>query len=179
MEWYVVSLAWNYSHLPSLVCWYSRWMIADDGCWFEIQSLGGNTTINRLPQREPQWTWIARARWAWTAKFVGRLSSSLSKPKLNRQTKYSAIQMMSNNQPAGNEGKQSNNQPAEGKGKEQIDRRCEKRNYDFKILGNCSDGTKSETWSVGHRFGSVVVTNPSTIVASWCLVVAQPKGWVW
>ena len=53
--------------------------------------------------------------------------------------------MMSNNQPAGNEGKQSNNQPAEGKGKEQIDRRCEKRNYDFKILGNCSDGTKSET----------------------------------
>ena len=134
-----------------------------------------DTTINRLPWTEPQWTWIAQAQWIGIAKLVRRLLSAFAKPEPTWPTKYDAISIWHNNQPAGRKNKQFNNQPVEQKGKEQIDRRREKWNDDFKILGDCSDGTKSKTWSVGYRFGSLVTTNPSTIAASWCLVVAQPK----
>ena len=203
-RWWILIWTWNVSYLLSLVCWYSRWartcllsstkkivclFWSDIGIYISrlalkwphlVQIEGVIATMDiwietQLPPMGPQWTWIARARWIRITKLVGRLSSSFLEPKLNRPTKYDAIPIWHNNQPAGTKNKQFNNQPAEKKGKEQIDRRREKQNDNFKILGGWSNGTKSETWSVGHRFGSFITTFPSAVAASWCLAVAQPK----
>ena len=140
-------------------------MIDSDLKW--IDGMEWYTTINRLPKRNRNEPGFGRESQRLDCdnlglrRFIGRLLTSFMKPKLNRQTRYKAIQM------------RFNNQPAERWAKEHINRQCEERNNyknrDFKFLGDRPGETESEK-DLLNMFGSSIMTFPSTVAASWCLV---------